>query len=51
MINTKFINGDILYAQDMNTIVYAINELDKQIEPLKGKLQEVSKKLEWSSFN
>lgn len=31
MINTKFINGDILYAQDMNMIVEAINELDKQI--------------------
>ena len=31
MINTKFINGDILYAQDMNMIVKAINDLDKQI--------------------
>ena len=31
MINTKFINGDILYAQDMNMIVGAINDLDKQI--------------------
>lgn len=31
MINIKFINGDILYAQDMNMIVKAINELDKQI--------------------
>lgn len=31
MINTKFINGDILYAQDMNAIVDAINTLDKQI--------------------
>ena len=51
MINTKFINGDILYAQDMNTIVDAINELDKQIEPLEGELQEVGKKLEWSPFN
>lgn len=51
MINTKFINGDILYAQDMNMIVEAINNLDKQIEPLKRELQEIGKKLEWSSFN
>lgn len=34
MINTKFINGDILYAQDMNMIIEAINDLDKQIELL-----------------
>ena len=51
IIDKNFIDGNILYAKDMNTIVDAINKLDEQIEPIEGKLQKVDDKFKWGSFN